>query len=189
MSIDDKTATTEPRPKGIECEHYRAMADSKTCQRYVATGFCSLAIGDGGTCTEWTKRNEGKEPKLKRDDELDELLAEAGAYQEPEPDPLDEIIPVGDLVEKGTPHSDDPWPLVPTFTDEDIDRFKKNGLEYRFVSKLDSIGELWLVPSYTDEGKKEITLEDLNKLTMVANAFPSSRMVAFRKLTKALEAE
>lgn len=62
---------------------------------------------------------------------------------------------------------------------EDIESFKALGVEV--CVRSDDYGDLWLVPAYTGQPRKEITPEHLATIARVLEAFPWSRVVAFDK--------
>ncbi len=63
------------------------------------------------------------------------------------------------------------------FTTEDIDSFKALGLEVCLQS--DSFGELWLVPAYTGQSRRELTPEHAATLLHMLTVFPDSHVVGF----------
>ena len=64
-------------------------------------------------------------------------------------------------------------------TTDDIDGFKKLGVEVCLESE--AFGEVWLVPEYTGQDRKEITPEHAATIARVMEAFPGSRVVSFEK--------
>jgi hypothetical protein len=71
---------------------------------------------------------------------------------------------------------------LPGLTAEDIDSFKKLGVEVCLDSK--AFGELWLVPAYTGTDRKEITPEHAATIARVLEAFSGSEVVSFEKSPK-----
>lgn len=66
---------------------------------------------------------------------------------------------------------------LPGFTPEDIASFKALGAEVCLQSDL--FGELWLVPSYTGQPRREIIPEHVATLIQVTKVFPGARVTAF----------
>jgi hypothetical protein len=64
-------------------------------------------------------------------------------------------------------------------TTDDITSFKALGAEVHF--KSDTYGDVWLVPAYTDQPRKELTVEHAATIVRVLAAFPGSRVLAFNK--------
>lgn len=73
--------------------------------------------------------------------------------------------------------------LVRNLTDEDIASFKALGVEVCFASE--GIGEVWIVPEYTEQERREIRIDHAATLTAVCAAFPGAKVTSFEKLAKA----
>ncbi|CAM4542983.1 ABM domain-containing protein [Myxococcus xanthus] len=71
-------------------------------------------------------------------------------------------------------------------TDADIASFKALGAEVCFASE--AYGEVWLVPAYTGQARKELTPEHAATLVRVLSAFPGSRVLSFTKQPASAEA-
>jgi len=67
-------------------------------------------------------------------------------------------------------------------TTDDIDSFKAMGVEVCLQS--DSLGELWLVPAYTGQSRKELIPEHLATVLHALSAFPGSAVTAVRLANK-----
>ncbi len=174
------------RPAGITCERY-LRGEGKRCAHYVSNGACALP--DELMCREWLKVNEPGLPPA-----------------DPSPPPVVAPTPpalaeVRDLFGNPVPQVDAPAPkLLPTvpaptptpsipdaspidlsrlrgFTTEDIDSFKALGVEVCLQSG--EFGELWLVPTYTGQPRREFTPEHLATVLHALSVFPGSRVVAF----------
>ena len=50
-----------------------------------------------------------------------------------------------------------------------------------------SIGELWLVPNYTDEDRRELSVADAATLTAVCAALPGAQVVSFKERKRRAE--
>ncbi len=64
------------------------------------------------------------------------------------------------------------------FTSEDIDSFKAMGVEV--CLRCEAIGELWLVPAYTGQARKELTPEHLATVLHAMSVFPGSTVTSVR---------
>jgi len=76
-------------------------------------------------------------------------------------------------------------PPLRGLTSEDIDSFK--ALRAEVCLSSDAFGEVWLVPEYTGQDRKEITPEHAATICRVIEAFPGSRVVSFEKTPKSDE--
>jgi hypothetical protein len=175
------------RPIGITCERY-VRGEGKRCAHYVTNGACSLP--DEFMCVEWLKANEpGLHP------------AEPSAPPVVVPVPPVASAVVRDLFGNPVPQVEAPAPKpnpavsvpVPVaaipqptpidisrlrgFTTEDIESFKALGVEVCLQSE--SFGELWLVPAYTGQPRRELTPEHLATVLHALSVFPGSRVIAF----------
>ncbi|GEL75657.1 hypothetical protein MVI01_74410 [Myxococcus virescens] len=171
----------------MTCEAY-VRGEGKHCLHYRPGGGCTLP--GVGTCTEWLKVNRQARPH--RD-----------VAAPPAPMPPAKSAPVAvdlfgqPLPEAGskklapTPASK-PAPPAPSpdvkeldaealrgLTDEDIASFKALNAEVCFRSE--TYGEVWLVPDYTGQARKELTPEHAATLVRVLSAFPGSRVMSFEK--------
>ena len=108
-------------------------------------------------------------------------LPEEPAPKKPEkvaPSPMPKPVPV---VEQ--PSTDRDAVLVRNLTDEDIASFKALGVEVCLASE--EIGEVWIVPEYTEQARRELRIDHAATLTAVCAAFPGAKVTSFEKLTKA----
>lgn len=180
--------TTAPqRPAGVTCETY-VRGEGKRCRHYLANGGCALP--DVGTCTEWLKvnglaqpRRDGAAPPASAPpaksapvavDLFGHPLPEAGSKKlAPRPTPPAPSPGVKELDAEGA------LSALRGLTDEDITSFKALCAEVCFTSE--SYGEVWLVPAYTGQARKELTPEHAAILVRVLSAFPGSRVMCFEK--------
>ncbi len=65
------------------------------------------------------------------------------------------------------------------FTTDDIESFRALGVEVCLFSE--DFGELWLVPTYTNQARKELTPEHAATLLHVMHVFPGARVTAFHE--------
>ncbi|WP_141621257.1 hypothetical protein [Myxococcus sp. AB036A] len=177
----------QQRPPGVTCEAY-VRGEGKHCLHYRLGGGCTLP--GVGTCTEWLKVNRQARPH--RD-----------VATPPVPAPPEKARPVAvdlfghPLTETGAKKNapapaSKPTPPAPSpavkeldaealrgLNDEDIASFKSLGAEVCFHSE--TYGEVWLVPAYTGQARKELTPEHAATLVRVLSAFPGSRVMSFEK--------
>lgn len=62
-------------------------------------------------------------------------------------------------------------------TEKDIESFKTLGVEACFATK--DFGELWLVPKYTGQDRKELSVEHAMLLVAVSGVFPEATLKSF----------
>jgi len=182
VSVADLSrAGTTTASSEFTCPHYAAVPGSKRCQSYQDGGTC--ARPDFFLCTEWEKRNRHRLPATKVSP--DKAVA-TDLFGNPLPEPEPNPVPARDQhsVPPPTPASpaaaeaeDRPPPRG--LTTEDIESFKRLNVEV--CLKSEAYGELWLVPAYTGQDRKEITPEHAATICRVVEAFPGSRVVSFEK--------
>lgn len=171
--------TSSDRPEGITCEKY-VRTEGKRCRHYLANGGCSLP--DELMCVEWLKVNGHRKPAPASDktnrDLFGQPLPAQPAKKPAKPQP--EGAKAQRLVEVVQP-SPEPEPKAPLrgLTTEDIESFK--ALRVEVCIHADDVGDVWLVPAYTGQPRKELTPEHLATITRVIEAFPGARVTAFEK--------
>ncbi|WP_141593900.1 hypothetical protein [Myxococcus sp. AB056] len=179
------------RPPGVTCEAY-VRGEGNHCLHYRHGGGCALP--GVGTCTEWLKVNRQSRPP--RDvaappvpvppkksapaavDLFGHPLTEAGS-KKPAPASASKPSPPVASLDVKVPDSEAPLSALRGLTDEDIASFKALGAEVCFASE--TYGEVWLVPAYTGQARKELTPEHAATLVRVLSAFPGSRVMSFEK--------
>ncbi|WP_426749942.1 hypothetical protein [Myxococcus sp. Y35] len=189
--------TTAPRrPAGVTCETY-VRGEGKHCLHYRSGGGCTLP--SVGTCTEWLKVN-GRARAPREDEEVappvpappakpapaavdlfGHPLTEAGSKKNA-PAPASKPAPPApspDVKELDAAHTESPLSALRGLTDEDIASFKALNAEVCF--RAETYGEVWLVPAYTGQARKELTPEHAATLVRVLAAFPGSRVLSFTK--------
>ncbi|GEL75653.1 hypothetical protein MVI01_74370 [Myxococcus virescens] len=178
----------------MTCEAY-VRGEGNHCLHYRHGGGCTLP--GVGTCTEWLKVNRQARPR--RDvaappvpvppakpapaavDLFGLPLSEAGS-KKLAPAPASKPAPPApspDVKELDAAHAESPLSALRGLTDEDIASFKSLGTEVCFASE--TYGEVWLVPAYTGQARKELTPEHAATLVRVLSAFPGSRVMSFEK--------
>ena len=141
------------------CPKREPLADG-TCKHQLPTGCCALP--DELTCIEWVAGRPAQRIAV-------------GV-----PAPIARPAP-------SQATADEPSPVVDVerlrgFTTEDIESFRALGVEVCLQSK--SFGELWLVPAYTGQPRRELTPEHLATVLHALSVFPGSRVTGFHKRTK-----
>lgn len=181
----------QQRPPGVTCEAY-VRGEGKHCLHYRTGGGCTLP--SVGTCTEWLKVNG--QATTRRDvaaphvpvppaksapaavDLFGHPLTEAGSKKNA-PAPASKPAPPAPSPNVKELDAESPLSALRGLTDEDIASFKALGAEVCFASE--TYGEVWLVPAYTGQARKELTPEHAATLVRVLSAFPGSRVMSFEK--------
>lgn len=179
------------RPPGVTCEAY-VRGEGKHCLHYRPGGGCTLP--GVGTCTEWLKVNRQARPH--RDVAAPPVPAPAAKAapvavdlfghplpesdsKKPAPAPASKPAPPAASPDVKGLNAQAPLSALRGLTDEDIASFKALGTEVCFASE--TYGEVWLVPAYTGQARKELTPEHAATLVRVLSAFPGSRVMSFVK--------
>ncbi|RJS14239.1 hypothetical protein DRW03_35295 [Corallococcus sp. H22C18031201] len=188
----------QQRPPGVTCEDYVRGEDTR-CLHYRPRGVCVLA--SGGVCTEWLKVNrQGRlpsvvptapaplpalspvEPTQARVDLFGHPLAETGSKKLAQA-PAAKLAPptptLVDVKEPNEPAAEAEPSILRGLTDEAIASFRALRTEVCFTSE--TYGEVWLVPDYTGQARKELTPEHAATLVRVLSAFPGSRVTSFER--------
>jgi hypothetical protein len=189
------------RPPGVTCETY-VRGEDKRCLRYRPGGGCALP--SVGTCTEWLKVNgqarlrpgvaappapASPVPLEKHAPASVDLfghpLTEAGSKKHALAS-SSKPAPPAPLLDVKEPDAEAPLSPLRGLTDEDIASFNALGTEVCFASE--TYGEVWLVPAYTGQVRKELTPEHAATLVRVLSAFPGSCVMSFVKRPASAEA-
>ena len=169
MSIKNRYADQRRGdPSKITCPHYDPLSGSKRCRNYAQGGAC--ARPDELMCVEWLKRNGPAAEKKK----------EPGFRLEPQDPPKPEPAPSPSRsVPRMKSNPQESAPLVRNLTDEEVASFKALGASV--CLDTEHVGELWIVPEYTGEERREISVEHAATLSALCAAFPGARVKAFEK--------
>jgi len=189
------TGATSSAPSGsaITCHHYHRTPDSKRCQHYQEGGQCYRPAAKQGRCIEWLKVNapnsltasteqpiqapqtaQNLQPTVDRDlfgnpvksNERPRTTASKRQRSQPEP-------------RTPAPPSSGKPPLVRNVTDDEVASFKALGAEV--CIRTEALGDVHLVPAYTDQDRIEISIEHSITLTAICAAFPGAKVVAIKR--------
>ena len=183
MSLKARLALAE-RPAELAeftCPDYDALPGSKRCRSYLGNGGC--AREDHFMCEEWMKANGHAVQPPSETPPARDLFGNA-LPDEPPPKKLATEKP---STPKPSPVSDQliadrDVPLVRNLTDEDIASFKALGVEVCIASE--EIGEVWIVPEYTGQDRRELRIDHAATLTAGCATFPGAKVTSFEKLAK-----
>lgn len=188
MSLASRFAKNDP-DRTITCAQYQAVPNSKRCVHYQDGGTCSLP--DEFLCVEWQKANAGRIPgspsatspsaaaptAQPASPPQRDLLGQPFARQKTKaPSPRVEL-PKNETAPSTGEHGEPV--LIRGLTDADIASFK--ALTVEVCIRNDSIGEVWIVPEYTGQNRKELSCEDAAFLTAICAAFPGAKVASFDK--------
>ena len=200
MSLTDRYRGDPAKPTGAStftCPHYEPKPGSKRCRHYLEGGAC--ARPDEFMCVEWLKANGHAalppSPTAETVSERDgaapapaERARPTDLFGNPLPDPpvttaaSTRAASPARSQRADVPTDGEERPAPRGLTTEDIDSFKALGVEV--CMRSDAFGEVWLVPDYTGNGRKEITPEHAATICRVLEAFPGSQVVSFEKNPK-----
>ena len=178
MAIKDRALPATQEKSTFSCQHYSSKPGSKRCIHYLANGACDRA--DEFMCVEWLKANNQSKPeptKEKTKDDVDRDLF--GNPLPPRSKPVEKSPPKIEKSPVPEPPPVTDAPLVRNLNDEEIASFKALGVEV--CIKSEDVGEIWLVPEYTGQERKEISVEHAATLSAVCAAFPGAKVASFQK--------
>ncbi len=181
------------KKKDIACIEFRSN-DNKTCIHYRAKGHCALS--GRNRCSEWLKVNGM--PSQKEKDYNKHLTQEAqrgdADQSQRETDLYGDPLPLPKPERKSRRYSHTSkrhlsttkpadniklLPPPPGMTKENIESFKALRAEVCIKSK--SCGDIWLVPEYTQQQRKELIPEHFATLWHIADIFPGAKIISFEK--------
>jgi hypothetical protein len=204
MTRSDPTRESARRSPPITCPKYLPMpGGGRRCQHFESNGGCRLP--DEFMCVEWLKANgepipaaprplaapptpsveSGSHPPAKA------FLAPAGApvvaitptartfALTPSPSPVPQRV----STPASTTRPAIQLPRAPSAqhapSAADITAFKARGIEVHVAT--DTLGEIAIVPVYTDADRLELSIEHAALIASVCTAFPGARVTAIRK--------
>ena len=168
-------------PTVPRCAKREAVADGG-CKHFLESGYCALP--EEFECIDLDPVSGRIRPPAQTD-LFGNVVVELVAPPRPS---KPKQAPKAALVPPRGPHSADAADSAPAIIDtdqlrglthDDIESFRALGAEVRLESEV--FGELWLVPVYTGDARKEITPENAATILRVLSAFPGSRIVSFEK--------
>ena len=158
----------------FSCQHYSPTADGKRCAHYIDNGACDRE--DEFMCVEWLRLNHPDNPLVKKKPRTDLLGVlvpeETPSKTEPEKKPA-VPIQVPDRKRERDP------PIVRNVNDEEIASFRTLGVSVCIRSE--DIGDVWLVPEYTDKDRLELRIDHAATLTAICAAFPGAKVTEYIK--------
>lgn len=183
----------------ITCAQYEPFSGSRRCTHYLPSGACALPLRL--TCIEWLKLARRRAnsspragaPQLERSEDASSYppaAADRAPVQQDffgAPPPLDRSKPGPSTTaavappprsELPAPRPVDPEPSERALSDEDVASFKALRAEVCITSP--TVGEVWLVGEYSGGDRREISAEDMAKLSAICAAFPGAQVVSFR---------
>jgi hypothetical protein len=179
----------ENRSPNIDCPKYLPLPGSKRCRHYLDGGACSLA--SEFMCVEWLKRNRRvvphDHPAQTSSPSVTESHVPMAPPAAPERDQRAPTVPAAPMplaFESQPAGAITPRVAIPQ---DALDSFRALGVE--LCIRSEELGEVWLVPGYTGQARKEITHEHAATLRLLLEAFPGGRIAAFEKATLASRKE
>ena len=187
MSLTNRYRNPPPVSKpasSFTCPHYSSAPGEKRCKDYLAGGAC--ARDDEFMCVEWLKANGHTLP------------ADHPVLAAPQKNLFGEVVPVPSppkntrlsreskktSLAPTAPRSEvsDEEPKgLPAISKDDIESFRALGVEVCLRSE--EIGDVWIVPEYTGQERKELSIEHAATLCLVAAVFPGATVTSFDKTT------
>jgi hypothetical protein len=167
----------------VTCKKFE-RAPSGLCKHYTEAGYCALP--DELVCVELSKQKQARREQAR----TSKPAVQRNLLGEPVP-----VVP-----EKPAPRKPPPAQVTPTpkrstatqpntpfgLTQEDVDRFKADGIEVLLES---AGGDIWLVPELTGADRQEMTVEHLATVIHVAGILPGARLKGVhRRASAAAEA-
>lgn len=146
---ESSSAPAAGAPPGISCRWYERGAATKRCKHYGTGGTCALP--DIEVCVEWLKVNAPGAA-------LGESASTPASAKAPAPSSVPDVE------------------ILPELTHADLASFRALRVEVRFVSAAH--GELWLVPAYTGQPRREITPEHVLVISRLLARFPGAHIAA-----------
>jgi hypothetical protein len=173
MAIKDRALVPlEQEKPAFTCSHYSPKPGSKRCRHYLSNGGCDRP--DEVMCVEWLKANPIK-PKPTHNDNHDLF----GNLLPPRPKPVEKLQPEITQPAPSEPRPPVEVPLVRNLNDEEVASFKALGVEV--CIKSEDVGDIWLVPEYTNQDRKEISVEHAATLASFCAAFPGAKVRSYEK--------
>lgn len=161
----------------IRCPHYQPPTKGRRCRHYRSGGGCARSSNQPATCVEWLKVNKAGKPA-----NATKAASAEPAHRDLFGNPIQPAKPrtrrpvaAAPRGKPSTAPSSKPS-LVRNITDEEVASFKALGVEVRLHT--DALGDVYLVPAYTGQDRKELSIEHSITLTTICAAFPGAKVVA-----------
>lgn len=150
---EPSSASAADAPPGISCRWYERGAATKRCKHYGTGGTCALPAIE--ICVEWLKVNP---PGAALGESASRPTSAQALPPACGPSPAPTVEPLAEL------------------THADLASFRALRVEVRVVSEAH--GELWLVPAYTHQPRREITPEHVLVISRLLARFPGAHIAA-----------
>lgn len=175
------------------CEHYSPLPGGKRCKHYIDNGAC--AREDEFMCVEWMKANHPDSPAAREASAQPPRTDLFGGPAADAPKPCAASTPAEpenlEMKAKPAPGRTEDVPLVRNVTDEEIASFRALGASV--CIRTEHVGDVWLVPEYTDHKDRfELRIDHAATLTAICAAFPGARVTSIEpdsEAPKPLEAD
>jgi hypothetical protein len=181
--------TDANRKPNIDCPKYLPLPGSKRCRHYLDGGACALA--SEFMCVEWLKRNHRVVPHDHPAQTSSPSVTESHASMAPpavlESDQRTPTVPAAPMLLALESQPAAALTARVAIPQDALDSFMTLGVE--LCIRSEELGEVWLVPGYTGQARKEITPEHAATLRLLLEAFPGGRIVRFERLSKAATEE
>ena len=178
MSLKDRYAGKPARTDdNYRCQHYSPVAGGKRCTHYLEGGAC--ARDDEFMCVEWLRLNHPDNPLVKKTEKPGRTDLFGNPIPE-EPTPQvepEQLATAPDIPSK--PQKEREPPIVRNVTDEEIASFKALGASVCIRSE--DVGDVWLVPEYTDKDRLELRVDHAATLAVICAAFPGAKVTEYIK--------
>ena len=173
MSLKDRyTGKPVVDDDNYSCPHYSVVAGGKRCAHYLDGGACDRE--DEFMCVEWLRLNHPDNPLLKkkaRTDLLGVLVPEETPSKTAPKKPPAVPIQVPDRKKERDS------PIVRDVSDEEIASLRALGVSVCICSE--DVGDVWLVPEYTDKDRLELRIDHAATLTTICAAFPGAKVTEY----------
>jgi len=175
---------TDNATRKITCPRYERSGDGRRCVHYRKGGGCARPGGSEAVCEEWLKVNGAPAPPNDKPDPRSAPEPHLDLFGNPTQPSTPRRGSSRPPVTKSTSPASSPTappkpPLVRNVTDEEVASFKELGAEICIRSA--EVGELWLVPEYTDADRQELSVEHSITLTTICASFPGAKVVSIKR--------
>lgn len=160
----------------ITCPHFSAVPGTRRCREYLPNGSCQRP--DQFMCLEWLKVNAPSvRPPVGAAQPVQQTLFGPPASAPPPPSACP--MPSARPAPSPRPPAPAPTDLLRALTEADLASFKARGIEV-CVAAAD-VGDIWIVPAYTGQSRRELSLEHAALLAAIGAVFPGARVKELRE--------